>query len=364
MRPGIHATLLASAGLWASGCELTWSLPDPDRPPGVTNCAGWVQVRRVVQGGSGASWHHPSDEIVFTALSADNRFHLHLADGDFSNARGLTVDPVPGLPDRNHGIPFWHPSGRFIALNAEKQDHPGDSTPAIPGLGVYVDLWVMAADRSSATALTDLPADGRHGVISGQFSPDGTRIAWAEMAAPADATVPAQAFGFWVLKVGDFLEGPPPRVENVRTFEPGGPAFHELADWSPDSQKLLFTGSQATANAWLSQVFLLDLGTGEATQLTDTGYNEHAVFTPDGRQVVWMTNAEATAGTDWWVMDADGGRKRRLTYLAEPASPQWTGGSLTVTRANAWSEDGSWFYGDAQPNLITQSSEIVKVSCP
>src|SRR6185295_9024431 len=114
-------------------------------------CAGWLSVQRVMQGASGLSWHHPTDQVVFTAFSPDNRLHLYLADADLGNVRGLTVDPVPGLPTNNHGIPFWHPSGRFIALNAEKQDHPGDSTPAIPGLGVYVDLWVMAADGSSAT---------------------------------------------------------------------------------------------------------------------------------------------------------------------------------------------------------------------
>jgi Tol biopolymer transport system component len=183
------------------------------------------------------------------------------------------------------------------------------------------------------------------------------------MVANADVTVPAQAFGFWALKVADFLEGPP-RVENVRTFEPGGSAFHELADWSPDGSKILFTGSQTTSNAWLSQIFVLDVASGGTTQLTGTGYNEHAVFTPDGQRVVWMTNAEATSGTDWWVMNADGSQKRRLTYFAEPASPQWMGANLTVTRANAWSADGSWFYGDAQESLITQSQEILKVTCP
>jgi Tol biopolymer transport system component len=360
----VRLPILVASSLWlTTGCGLTWSLPDPSRPPGVTNCAGWLKVERVAQGGSGVSWHHPTNQLVFTGFSPDNRFHLYLADSDFSNQRGLTVDPAPGLPTRNHGIAFWHPSGRLIALNAEKQDHPGDSTPAIPGLGVYVDLWVMAADGSSATALTDLPADGQHGVISGEFSPDGTQIAWSEMTAPADVLTPAQSFGFWALKVADFQEDPP-RVENVRTFEPGGPAFHELADWSPDGRKIVFTGSQATSNALLSQIFLLDVSTGDTTQLTSDGYNEHAVFTPDGERIVWMSSSGATSGTDWWVMDLDGSNKRRLTYLAEPASPQWTGANLTVTRANAWSPDGAWFYGDAQPNLLTQSSEVLKVSCP
>jgi Tol biopolymer transport system component len=361
----LRISVVTAVTLLSAGCGLTWSPPDPLAPPGVLNCAGWLQVKVVYPGGAAESWHHPTGRIAFQALSPDNYFHLYLANEELAGVRGLTVEPVPGLPSRNHGIPFWHPSGRYIAFNAEKQDHPGDSTPALPGLGVYVDLWVMRDDASAVFQLTDLPADGEHGVISGEFSPDGSKIAWAEMTAPSSVTEPDRQFGFWALRVADFADGPDgPRVENIRTFEPGGPAFHELADWSPDGAQLLFTGSQTTHNPWLSQIFILDLASGEATPLTSAGYNEHAVFAPDGQHIVWMSGAETTSGTDWWVMRQDGSEKRRLTYLAEPASPQWQGGRSTVTRANAWSADGSWFYGDAQPNLLTQSVEIVKVTCP
>jgi hypothetical protein len=62
-------------------------------------------------------------------------------------------------------------------------------------------------------------------------------------------------------------------------------------------------------------------------------------------------------------MDADGTRKRRLTYFEEPGNPQSTGTALWPGSV-AWDPTGRWFYGDIETNLVAQSYVIVRVACP
>jgi hypothetical protein len=88
------------------------------------------------------------------------------------------------------------------------------------------------------------------------------------------------------------------------------------------------------------------------------------VFTPDGRRILWMTNQDngATGGTDWWMMNADGTDKRRLTYFNQPGSGQYRG-KVWATDAS-FSPDGQAFIGYIQNNLITQRGPIVRVDLP
>jgi len=54
-----------------------------------------------------------------------------------------------------------------------------------------------------------------------------------------------------------------------------------------------------------------------------------------------MTNAGATlGGTDWWLMDADGAHKRRLTSMNIPGHPQCDGHARWAGLAS-WAADGS-----------------------
>lgn len=52
------------------------------------------------------------------------------------------------FPQRTTGSPACSPSGRYIALTAEKSTHPGNSVGATPGWDSYSDLWMTTADGS------------------------------------------------------------------------------------------------------------------------------------------------------------------------------------------------------------------------
>jgi Tol biopolymer transport system component len=97
------------------------------------------------------------------------------------------------------------------------------------------------------------------------------------------------------------------------------------------------------------------------TALTEKDYNEHAFYTPDGEQIVWMSNAEGTyGGTDWWMMNADGSDKHRLTYFNEPDNDQ-SMGSAVWAGLGSFSPVGDRFIGGMQLSLTTQEGRIVMV---
>ena len=82
-------------------------------------------------------------------------------------------------------------------------------------------------------------------------------------------------------------------------------------------------------------IFRADIAGGTAVALTDSGYNEHGIVSPDGSKIVWMSSADVRGGTELWLMDADGTDKERLTCLTVAGHPHF------VAR-NAIAADSSW----------------------
>lgn len=314
----------------------------------------------------GSDWSHVTGQVVVNKADSDGIYRLYLMNPDGSGEQAF-ASTHPALPQRTTGSGNWHPSGKYIVFVAEKAQHDGASSLATPGWGGYSDLWIATADGASAWQLTDTPNDADHGTLIPIFSPDGSRLAWTERVAGADLLDPRYQFGTWELKVADFVDGPSgPSLANVETLTPGGSGFFETGGFSPDGGSLLFTSDATTGDVWDSQIFRIDLATGDVTQLTTTGYNEHPRYTPAGK-IMWMSNREATlGGTDWWQMDADGSSQSRFSYFNEPFQPGCSGLPVWVgpVPPENWSPDGTFFLGDVETDVLTAAGEVRKVTLP
>ena len=326
---GVRTSFTAAAGLalLATGaCENT-----PRYDISVVEHTAW-----------GSDWSHVTDEEPF---AADH----------------------PALPQRTTGSGNWHPSGHYIVFVAEKAEHDGASSLATPGWGGYSDLWIATADGASAWQLTDVPNDADHGTLIPIFSPDGSHLAWTERVGGANLLDPRFQFGSWQLKVADFDDGPSgPALSNIQTLTPGGPGFYETGGFSPDGRSLLYTSDATTGSVWQSQIFRIELMTGVVVQLTHSGYNEHPRYTPAGT-IFWMSDRESTlGGTDWWQMDASGSGPTRFSFFNEPFQPGCSGMPVWVgpVPPGNWSDDGSYFLGDVETNLLTAAGEVRKVAMP
>lgn len=303
-----------------------------------------------------------SNLIAYSSKGADGYYDIHLALPDGSNDTCLTCDH-PDLPNRHIGSASWHPSGEWLMIEVEKADHSGSSTDALPGFGAYTDVWLISKNGQKTHKIIDIPNDYDHGVIASRFSPDGTQIVWTDRKSSPNPLWPPETFGYWRIKLAElnWSEDSIPSISNIRTFEPDGSAFYECYGFSPDGSKLILCSSVNQASTWDQRIYTLDPISGEFIKLTDKDYNEHAFYTPDGSQIVWMTNKDAQyGGSDWWMMNADGSNKHRLTYFNNPDNEQDMGHAVWAG-LGSFSPEGDRFIGGLQLDLVSQEGKIVMV---
>ncbi len=290
---------------------------------------------------------------------------------DASDIRFIT-EGQSQVPVKHQGTPYWHPSGRYILFVAQKDNWHGPKLfgspdyEALPGFGRHDDLWLITADGNRSWQLTNDPNTKDQGILIPVFSPNGKSVAWSAR----------QPGGKYVLKVAEFVESPQPHLANVRSYQPGGPAYYETGSFTTDSASLMYTSDQDTHSFWRSQLYRLDLASGKSKRLT-TGndYNEHptVVDTPAGVSwIVYMSTLgaerhphELALGTDWFAMRIDGIHFKRLTSMNRERGNPENNDKLAVAGTVAVSPDGTFMLGDVQDSLTKQTGlvKVVRFTC-
>ena len=315
-----------------------------------------VTVKTLLQPGGRVDWCPATGLLAYDRLGAGGFYELCTCQPDGSGLKVISAG-LKGLPGKNVGHPAWSPDGKWLVFQAEKAEHEAVTAYApTPGAGICNDLWALDMASGQARPLRVVPSSPDCGVLSPRFSADGKRLSWSEMySGPRRG---GREFGWQWLMVADVQAGPDGlALSNIRKFQPGGPAFYENHGFSPDGKRLIYTTNSLTPSVAAGDredICVYDLALDRQTRLTDSGYNEHAVFSPDGKQIVWMSNEGIASvagspyrGTDYWIMQADGSDKRRLTYFNDPASPMYLPG-LTVMSDLSFSPDGKACVGFRQ----------------
>jgi len=298
-------------------------------------------------------WFHENNKIAFGKWGMDGYVDVFIMNPDGSDKKCLTCNK-PVCPQKHNGNPAWHPAGDYIVFTAEKEDNPKEYAQwAIPGSGFNCDLWVMTSDGEKFYQLTDYPLHMR-GIIHPHFSHDGNQLLWAERLGKAEGS----SWGEWALKVADFVIGADgPRLKNIKTYQPGKQHyFYESHAFSSDDNKILFCGNPDGQSDVGFDIYEMDLGTQELTNLTSSpdDWDEHAQYSPDGKKIAWISSTgfdidfKSIEGHEWmkylttelWIMDADGSNKQRLTYFNEPGYAEYMDGKRCIVSDISWSPDG------------------------
>jgi Tol biopolymer transport system component len=339
--------------------------PSPSFPPG---CGPYPhRVTTLKAQGGRVDWSRSTGLIAYDRVGDDGvYFDVYTMALDGSGDTCLTCGKAGLVSQRNNGNPAWHPSGNFIVFQSEVANSRSGPFPSNPGRGINNVLWVTDRSGQSFTQLTDLSAtDPVSGVLHPHFSADGNRLSWSEIYEGA-ALQAGQFFGNWRLVIADFVvQGGRPGLRNIRKYEPAPPGFYENHGFSPDGSRLLFSSNAAQPASLLqinNDIFTMDLGTLALTRLTTANYNEHAHYFPDGRKILWMSNADIpNRGTDLWIMNPDGSGKERLTFLNQAGCPEYTG-SRAVAADNSINGAGNkilvyvqeQIFGDVGPILLVE----------
>jgi len=161
---------------------------------------------------------------------------LYVVNADGSRLRPITPGGGTGV---DFGIVSWAPAGDRILTQTA-------------GPAGYLRIRVLSADGAEVETIE--PTTG-NGTVSPMISPDGQRIAYADLREPD---------GEWTLRVQP-IDGDSTPVETGATFVGGAAAFR----WSPDGESLIVT------HHFFKETWLFDADGGPGTRVgwIDPGSN-------------------------------------------------------------------------------------------
>lgn len=287
-------------------------IPAPSPTPTPTSQSGTIVFisRRALDG---------SDNVNINVTS-----NVWIIGSDGTNLKPLTRITATGADTASA---IFSPDGRKITFVSSRAL---DGSDAANSNGTP-NIWTMNPDGSGLTAISLLRNVGPRAVLDPQWSPDGTKLAFAS-ARPldgSDAPELANPLNIWVMKA----DGSSPTALTHHTL----PETDTLgAFWSPDGSKLTFATAQ---NAWVMNAD--GSAVVQLTKITAFGVATSApLWSPDGSRLSFMSNqaldgndtANLNFTTNIWVMKNDGSGAMPITRL-------------TAFAANAlggiWSPDSS-----------------------
>ena len=265
---------------------------------------------------------------------------LSLASSAFAQ-RPMTVQDLLGAV--RIADPQLSPDGKWVAFVRTTTDMPSGARNA--------DIWVVAADGSSAAKRL---IGGEKSENTPRWAPDGKRLAFISTRDGAANIYIADADGGDVRAVTKLAAGAQPPV----VFSPDGTTIAFVSDVTqapaPAGQvhrvtRLLYRHWDEWRENVRHHVFVVPVSGGEPRDLTPgdfdspPGQQETAAiaFTPDGRDVVFVSNREGADKEAWstnndiWSVPVGGGEARKLTpNPAADAQPIFTpDGKSMVVRA-------------------------------
>jgi WD40-like Beta Propeller Repeat len=194
-----------------------------------------------------------------------------------------------------NGFPQERPQGDWILFCSWRGQPVTLGAPCLGGVGT--DLYAMRPDGSHVIPLTSEAPGTVFDNYHPAWSPDGRQVVWTHVAFDPITTGGTQ----WTMLVADFIpNGDHPHLSNVVTVGPAENTGYETQVWAPDGSGFLYTAMGQNGSGWLNLelYFARVHGNGataihpQVVHLTDnnTGWDEQAVFTPDMKDVIWMSS--------------------------------------------------------------------------
>jgi Tol biopolymer transport system component len=247
--------------------------------------------------------------------------------------------------------PEWSPDGTKLAFASARPLNGSD------GIGGTRNIWVVNADGSSPTPLTHntIPETD---TFSPHWSPDGSKLTFASVQ------------NAWIMNANGSGITP---LTALTTFGVGVSSPF----WSPDGTRLSFTsnraldGSDAANLNFTSNIWVMKNDGSAATPVTRlTAFAANAlggVWSPDSSNLLFFSE-RALDGTDLgnaasnvWTVKADGSIASPLTKLtaigaSTQENPAWSGDGTKIAFPSSRALNGS----DAENNSRTINVWIMK----
>ncbi|MFC5863191.1 prolyl oligopeptidase family serine peptidase [Acidicapsa dinghuensis] len=282
----------------------------------------WPVTLTSTSGGkSGLAWSPDGKNIAFASQGS-----IWVVSVSGGAPRRLTNAPAGGGDPRQAAdrAPQWSPKGRWILFQSGRR---GKNS-----------LLVVSSDGDSTNFLTD----GREEAGEGKWSPTGDEIVYV-------ARSKEHFSGQLKLIHFDANSGQRTSESTVLYTSPvdhGGGWSIRGTEWSPDGKELV----AVLQNSGWNHLYMLSEKGGEPKQITAGDFEEDAPqFSPDGKQIAFISNRELAESTSLWAIPVDGGQATKIAKFDIPG----------IVSAVQWSPDSRKLYFDHQSPIET--SDIFSV---
>jgi Tol biopolymer transport system component len=258
----------------------------------------------------------PEGKIVFVRPGTEPSEHcfgqscndIWVMDADGTNQTNLT-----NTPDTNEGQPAWSSDGTRIAFTSDQDE-----------VGGFTDIWVMDADGSNQTNLTKTPdtpnADNFH-EYQPSWAPSGAQLAFVR---ELEGQIISEQDDIFVMDANG------ENATNITQTD----ASERDPDWSPDGAKIAFSGVRNGGE----EILTMDPDGQNEEILTEEGFDafdEAPDWSPDSTKVVFMRQSQVGGCCEpWeiWAVNRDGSGDTNLTnHPSDDMGPSWSPDGSEIT---------------------------------
>jgi dipeptidyl aminopeptidase/acylaminoacyl peptidase len=286
----------------------------------------------------------PEGKIVFVRPGTEPSVHcdgqpctdIWVMDADGTNQTNLT-----NTPDIQEGQPAWSPDGTKIAFTG-----PGGLNE--DGSGGLGDVYVMDADGTNRTNLTDTP---NFLEVQPSWAPSGAQLAFVR---ELPGQIISEQTDIFVMDANG---------ENATNITQTDANEREPA-WSPDGTKIAVAGVRGPRGEGGWEILTMDPDGQNETILTGDsfeGEDRGPDWSPDSTMVVFQKSQDSDEPSEIWAVNRDGSGDTNLTnHPSYDTGPSWSpdGSEITFTRISPSTEGGqSDIYAIPAPATLPPPSE-------